>query len=105
MPVSRYAPRSSRSALPAVLPVRHVQSHQRKGKTLMSAEPAGSVSSQGLERRHLLDALTRLKRGDFSVRLARARPGVDGRIAQAFKDVVELNQHMSLELARLSPLV
>ncbi len=65
------------------------------------------VPSEGETRGHrrLLNALTRLKKGDFSVRLAPESPGVDGRIADAFNDVVELNQRMSLELARLTQVV
>jgi HAMP domain-containing protein/signal transduction histidine kinase/DNA-binding response OmpR family regulator len=57
-----------------------------------------------LDRRLLLGALTRLKKGDFSVRLP-VGSSVDGHIAEAFNDVVELNQRMSLELERLSQLV
>ena len=66
---------------------------------------AESEASDGLDRKQLLSVLTRLKKGDFSVRLAPGARGVEGRIADAFNDVVELNQRMSLELARLSQLV
>jgi HAMP domain-containing protein/signal transduction histidine kinase/CheY-like chemotaxis protein len=58
-----------------------------------------------LERGDLLDALTRLKKGDFRVRLTPGRRGVDRRIAKAFNDVVLRNRLMSVELARLSQLV
>ncbi|HEY3203855.1 MAG TPA: HAMP domain-containing protein, partial [Thermoanaerobaculia bacterium] len=67
--------------------------------------PAAAESAEALDRRALLAALTRLKKGDFSARLGHGLHGVDGRIADAFNDVVELNQRMSLELARLSRLV
>ena len=60
-------------------------------------------ASDGLDRKQLLSVLTRLKKGDFSVRLAPGARGVEGRIADTFNDVVELNQRMSLELERLSP--
>src|SRR6476661_4462293 len=56
-------------------------------------------ASDALDRKQLLSVLTRLKKGDFSVRLAPGARGVEGRIADAFNDVVELNQRMSLELA------
>ncbi len=70
------------------------------------APPARHVEdSPGLENRHLLSALTRLKKGDFSVRLTPGSPGIDDRIAEAFNDVVDLNQRMSLELTRLGKLV
>ncbi|HMF07799.1 MAG TPA: hypothetical protein VKJ00_01610, partial [Thermoanaerobaculia bacterium] len=51
-----------------------------------------------------MNALTRLKKGDFSVRLTPG-PGIDERIAEAFNDVVDLNQRMSRELTRLGKLV
>ncbi|HEY2154434.1 MAG TPA: hypothetical protein VGH33_02310, partial [Isosphaeraceae bacterium] len=46
-----------------------------------------------------------MKRGDFTVRLDDAQPGIDGKISEAFNQVVELNQRISVELARLSQLV
>ena len=61
--------------------------------------------AEALDRRHLLRVLTRLKKGDFTVRLETGLTGVDGKIAEAFNEVVELNQRMSLELDRLSRLV
>ena len=50
----------------------------------------------------LLGALTALKRGDTSVRLPLAWGGLNGKVAEAFNDVVELNERMSDELKRLS---
>ena len=70
-----------------------------------TAPPEGPPPAEGLDRRHLLAVLTRFKKGDFSVRLEPGLTGVDGKIADAFNEVVELNQRMSLELARLSQLV
>jgi CheY-like chemotaxis protein/signal transduction histidine kinase/HAMP domain-containing protein len=52
-----------------------------------------------------LGALTRLRKGDFRVRLAPQGSGVEARIADAFNDLVELSERMSLELARLSQVV
>jgi HAMP domain-containing protein len=69
------------------------------------AGKSSEADGDGLDRKQLLSVLTRLKKGDFSVRLAPGGRGVEGRIADAFNDVVELNQRMSLELARLSQLV
>ena len=63
------------------------------------------TASETLNRRHLLSVLTRLKKGDFSVRLESGLSGVDSRIADAFNEVVELNQRMSHELSRLSQVV
>jgi methyl-accepting chemotaxis protein len=58
-----------------------------------------------LNRRQLLSVLTQLKRGDFSARLPEHWTGLDGKIADAFNDVVELNERMSRELERLSRMV
>src|SRR5918999_580994 len=51
-----------------------------------------------LDRGELLKALRALKRGDFSVRMPLSLTGIDGEIAQAFNDVVELNEAMTQEL-------
>ena len=84
------------------------RSESRAGTRIRRAVPPpveGGAAVDGLDRRHLLKVLTRLKKGDFTVRLEPGVPGVDARIADTFNEVVELNQRMSLELARLSDLV
>jgi HAMP domain-containing protein/signal transduction histidine kinase/DNA-binding response OmpR family regulator len=53
----------------------------------------------------LLGALTALKRGDSSVRLPREWTGLSGKVAEAFNDVVELNERTAEELVRLSKTV
>jgi hypothetical protein len=55
-----------------------------------------------LEKKTLLAALLSFRKGDFSARLPIDLEGLDGRIAEAFNDAIELNQRMSQELARLS---
>ena len=64
------------------------------------AEPAA-----GIDRRRLLTALTQFKRGDFNARLPEDWTGIDGKIADTFNDVIELNQRMASELERLSRVV
>src|SRR2546427_9926679 len=54
-----------------------------------------------LERKGLLSALRALKRGDFSGRLPMDLIGIDGEIAQAFNDVVEVNEKVTDEFARI----
>ena len=49
----------------------------------------------------LLSALTGLKKGDSSVRLPLEWTGLSGKLAETFNDVVELNESMAQELARL----
>ena len=52
-----------------------------------------------LDRGELLKALRAFKRGDFTVRMPLHLTGIDGEIAQAFNDLVELNENMTNELA------
>jgi HAMP domain-containing protein/signal transduction histidine kinase/CheY-like chemotaxis protein len=58
-----------------------------------------------LQTRELLAALRAFRRGDFSVRLPRGLDGVDGEIAEAFNEVVELNDRMTTEFGRLGEVV
>jgi HAMP domain-containing protein/signal transduction histidine kinase/DNA-binding response OmpR family regulator len=53
----------------------------------------------------LLNALTALKKGDFSMRLPRDWVGLNGKVADTFNEVVELNERMARELDRLSRVV
>ncbi|HET7766827.1 MAG TPA: response regulator [Burkholderiales bacterium] len=54
-----------------------------------------------LDRKGLLSALRAFRKGDFSVRLPMDFVGADGEIAQAFNDVVEVNERMAEEFARI----
>jgi HAMP domain-containing protein/signal transduction histidine kinase/DNA-binding response OmpR family regulator len=53
----------------------------------------------------LLGALNSFRRGDFSVRLPEDWTGLGGKVADAFNEVVELNERMAAELERLSQVV
>jgi HAMP domain-containing protein/signal transduction histidine kinase/DNA-binding response OmpR family regulator len=53
----------------------------------------------------LLSALTSLKKGDFTARLPIEWTGMAGKVADTFNEVVELNERMAKELARLSRVV
>src|SRR5215212_2679917 len=53
----------------------------------------------------ILGALNALKRGDTGVRLPTDWLGTAGRLADVFNDVVERNERMAQELARLSRIV
>ncbi|THD80670.1 MAG: hybrid sensor histidine kinase/response regulator, partial [Phenylobacterium sp.] len=53
----------------------------------------------------MLGALRAFRRGDFSVRLPKGLTGVDGEIAEAFNDVVEMNDRMTKEFERLGEIV
>ena len=61
--------------------------------------PDNAFNTQEL--RSLLTALSGLKQGDSSVRLPVEWTGMQGKIAETFNEVVELNARMAEELARL----
>ena len=58
-----------------------------------------------LDQKQLLEALLAFKNGDFTVRLPVDCAGLDGKIADAFNDVIELNRKMACEWERLSRVV
>jgi HAMP domain-containing protein/signal transduction histidine kinase/DNA-binding response OmpR family regulator len=53
----------------------------------------------------LLNAMSALKRGDFSVRLPHTWTGAAGKVADAFNEVIELNERMANELERIGRVV
>src|SRR6266436_2120968 len=55
--------------------------------------------------RQLLDGLLALKKGDFSARMSSHLIGIDGKIADCFNEVSELNQRMADELKRIRSVV
>src|SRR5215203_4848005 len=55
----------------------------------------------GPEARLLLEALTSLKQGDPKVRLPLEWTGIQGKLAETFNEVVDLNERITAELARL----
>src|SRR5437764_14597644 len=59
----------------------------------------------GSEMTTLLSALTALRKGKANVRLPLVWTGVAGKVADAFNQVVEMNERMANELARLSRVV
>jgi HAMP domain-containing protein/signal transduction histidine kinase/CheY-like chemotaxis protein len=62
-------------------------------------------AANGSEMTALLSALTALKQGRTGVRLPPDWDGVAGKVADAFNEVVELNERLAGELARLSRVV
>src|SRR5437660_4809112 len=53
----------------------------------------------------LLNALSAVRKGDFSARLPAEWTGVAGKVADTFNEVIELNERMARELERLSRVV
>ncbi|WP_010583405.1 HAMP domain-containing protein [Schlesneria paludicola] len=66
---------------------------------------AHESTSSSAEMTALLNALVALKRGNTGVRLPFEWTGIAGKVADAFNDVVELNERMSNDLARMSQVV
>src|SRR5258708_7632824 len=55
--------------------------------------------------RELLSALRGVAKGDFTIRLTTARPGIDGDVAEAFNDLVTLTARLVEEFQRISEVV
>src|SRR5499433_2898 len=55
-----------------------------------------------LDKREILKVLTAFRKGDFSVRLAFEGSGVDGKIADALNEVIDISERMCREFGRIS---
>ena len=55
--------------------------------------------------RLLLRTLTAFKKGDFSARMPVEFTGTAGKIADALNEVIELNERLTTEVARISDVV
>ena len=62
-------------------------------------------SPETLDRGALLKALRAFRNGDFSARLPMDLTGIDGEIAEAFNDAVEMNETMAEEFSRVRDVV
>ena len=71
----------------------------------MPASATAHVEEPRLDNRQLLAALRAFRRGDFSVRLPSDLTGFDGELAEAFNDVVDLNDRIARECERLVDVV
>ena len=74
--------------------------------TKSSAKKATGTVANGMRTRRdanvLLSTLIAFKRGNFSVRMPVDQTGLEGKIADALNDVLEINQKMVSEFARIS---
>src|SRR5437764_4665942 len=82
--------------------------HQTPGRVAEAAAFRGGPTMNGLhlapetlDRRALLRALRALKKGDFTTRLPLDLTGIDGQIAEVFNDIVEMNESIASEIARV----
>src|SRR5437870_1369963 len=63
------------------------------------------MTADSLEAKQLLKVLIALKKGDFSVRLPVEWTGTSGKIADTLNEIIELNEKLVKELARVSRVV
>ena len=64
-----------------------------------------AAGGERLDQRQLLSALTAFKKGELTARLPLGLSGIDGKIADTFNEVIEMNQRLAAELSRLSKVV
>ena len=69
------------------------------------ADANGGTGHNGFDIRQLLQALLAARNGDFSARLPSDWTGVEGKIADAFNDIMVANETMARELDRVSRVV
>jgi len=87
------------------------QGSRRLEGSSQAAESPDTKTAEGrnghaeLNKVELLKALLAFRSGDFSVRLDPSLSGLDGKIADAFNQVLEINQKMARELERINHVV
>jgi HAMP domain-containing protein/CheY-like chemotaxis protein/signal transduction histidine kinase len=64
-----------------------------------------SILDGGMEVNRLLEAMLAFRAGDFAVRLPSCWTGIHGKIADAFNDVLAMNERRARETARVSHVV
>src|SRR5687767_16027604 len=64
-----------------------------------------ATTTDTIDQKKLLKVLSDYKRGDFSVRLPLDQVGTAGKIYDTLNEVIELNQRMTREFARISSVV
>jgi HAMP domain-containing protein/signal transduction histidine kinase/DNA-binding response OmpR family regulator len=87
------------------MPATATASNGKSARAVRANGRHANDAGPNLDTRELLAALRAFRRGDFSVRLPRGLAGDDGEIAEAFNDVVALNDHMTKEFERLADVV
>jgi HAMP domain-containing protein/CheY-like chemotaxis protein len=73
------------------------------GKAAQNGKKGQAAGEAG--QRELLSALRGVAKGDFTIRLSTAKPGIEGDVAEAFNDLVSLNARLLGEFQRISEVV
>ena len=71
----------------------------------MTASTLNSFELETLDLSQLLQTLSAVKKGDFSVRMPMHQTGLAGKIADTLNEIIELNDKMAREFARISRVV
>jgi HAMP domain-containing protein/CheY-like chemotaxis protein/signal transduction histidine kinase len=74
------------------------------GKAKLPAA-ANGADEGSIDQAILLRAMQVMRAGDFSVRLPHNQPGLAGKIAEAFNDIVAANEHMAQQLKEVGQTV
>ena len=74
-------------------------------QALSTSKDNGGQGMDSLPRPALLQALQKVRAGDFSVRLPGDLTGIEGKIADTFNDIVMANERMAAELKRVGTAV
>jgi hypothetical protein len=64
----------------------------------MARQMVSMADSDALDTKALLQVLTAVKKGDFSVRLPPGWTGIDGKIADALNDIIDLLADSATEM-------
>jgi HAMP domain-containing protein/CheY-like chemotaxis protein/signal transduction histidine kinase len=67
--------------------------------------PTESAGTDTLDLRQLLSVLTSVKKGDFTARMPLDQVGLAGKVADALNDIIESNERLCGEMARISTVV
>src|SRR5215207_684064 len=76
-----------------------------KNGTQRRHKPNGHSGSDFLDPKQLLTVLMAVKNGDFSDRMPREHDGLSGRIYETLNEIIEKNERLTSELARISEVV
>src|SRR5438874_906815 len=60
------------------------------------------ATAESLDKRELFKVLNAFRRGDFAARITVEATGTDGKIAETLNEIIELNEKMTREFARIS---
>lgn len=71
----------------------------------MPTEKALPADGDSFDTKLLLQTLTAVKNGDFTARLPVEWTGLNGKIADVFNDIIDLNERLAKETERASKVV